>query len=524
MSEPDNRTISTAVIVRPANLPTVQEMRNKLEERRAVRALLLTYLKEEMTEGQHFGTISGTNAPMLYQDGARLVQTIFDVTSGKPELDEEYGEDGHYRCTATVPLVSLATGEILYYGMGTCSTHESKYAHRWVYESDVPIDIDKASLKSVTRNNKPPRKGTYTRYLLPNPDLGDLHHTILTMALKRADTRATMKLPSVGDIFMEPDAKENEEEDDERSTVLEKLRAWFRTCPLEVRDSVASSVFRVRNQKALSELATDMLAEGLAILETADLHWASPTLSSDYKAWQKAKGEQSSAELFGEGQTPVAHFVPEEKELAESLGTTSVKLYEDRPQEQSMAHEEMDKSSLIPEGASLLTPSLPQAATVPIQSVQQIRREAGELVQEAAAKCQATSDEIWENVKALAPRKFLLRRPKDLETVELLLPQAVARWVEAQATAAPESSDDITPPVLTLDIWLAETARGKGGTAEDVRDWLKKYDPKDLLRQAVELDPFAELPECLDLLDAILKNMPILSTVDAASETQHTPV
>jgi len=501
--ETDNGTMSTAVTVRPASLPSVQEMRNKLEQRREVRALLLTYLREEMVEGQHFGTIPGTNAPMLYQDGARLVQTIFDVTSGKPGLDEEYGDDGHYRCTATVPLVSLATGDILYYGVGTCSTQETKYAHRWVFDNEVPTDVDLSSLKSVTKNYRPPKKGTFTRYLLPNPDLGDLHHTILTMAVKRADTRATMKLPSVGDIFMEPDAKDPEAEDEERTAVLDKLRAWFRGCVFTQRDVVASLVFRVRSQKALSGLATDLLAEGVAILETAEIDWESSTLTDDYKAWQKAKGAQSRADLFGDDPPAPEHVVLPSTPHGQALGQTSEKLSEGRDQ----------------------GPAIPRAS----ERLDALKAKAEQEVAKRAQTLQCSEDRIWEymgergfDIDDLSPailsefREHLLVFKVGSEARHSPAEQPLE--VETSAGAAEEPP----APILTLGAWLKERARDKGVTQGDVVRWLKDFDKKDLFGQAAFLDPFAELPECLDQLDALLQGMPGTEAAEAWRESSYT--
>ena len=137
------------------------------------------------------------------------------------------------------------------------------------------------------------------------------------MAIKRAGTRAVLKLPAVADIFAEEPEAESETQDAARDAVLVKLRGWFRMrtdLDSAARDMVVSLVFRVVNLKAISFLATDMLEEGISTLETVDLDWASPTLKDDYRAHMEGNARVNIVDLFGDDPVQGEVDIPEASE------------------------------------------------------------------------------------------------------------------------------------------------------------------------------------------------------------------
>ena len=116
---------SRALAVRASMLPSVEAMRQKLDEHEEVRALLIDHIKKGMIEGihGHYGDIPGTKSKMLLQPGARYLHAMFSVTPGRPEKEEVHGDDGHYRCTVTVPLLSEGTGEVVRWGSSLGPTY-----------------------------------------------------------------------------------------------------------------------------------------------------------------------------------------------------------------------------------------------------------------------------------------------------------------------------------------------------------------------------------------------------------------
>jgi hypothetical protein len=192
----------------PSGLPTLARIREQLAVQREMRALLLEYVKEAMDPDRHFYRISESDKPALSQDGSRMLCGLYEVHAGETRFDEQYDAGGHYRVRATVTLMSNATGSPVAQGSGTCSTQESKYAYRWVFDRDVPRDLSKAELR------KRQTRGGGWMYRIPNPDLADVYNTVLKMAEKRAHTAATLRLPYAAEVFAE--APEDEESEDQK--------------------------------------------------------------------------------------------------------------------------------------------------------------------------------------------------------------------------------------------------------------------------------------------------------------------
>jgi len=139
------------------------------------------------------------------------------------------------------------------------------------------------------------------------------------------------------------------------------------------------------------------------------------------------------------------------------------------------------------------------------------------LTREAAHEAGVSVPTLSTAVDAMAPEGFSrdYLTSKTYEDFGGWLAQVVDEFAHAA-----KNIPQIPPPVLNLDTWIVEVARDHGRTVDDVLAWLKEHDSQDLFGQAAGLDPFADLPECLDRLDVILKDMP----VDAAKETQDTLV
>ncbi len=286
-----------ALIVRPSALPSIAAMRSKLEEQAEMRTLLTGHIKKSMKEGHHFGTIPATGNPMLYQEGSRMLQTIFEVSAGMPDLQEEFTDDGHYRCRAIVPLVSRTTRETVCVGVGMCTTREARYAYRWVYDNKVPAGTD-TTLYLEESGTKDGRK--WTRYRLPNPALADLYHTIQQMALKRADTRATLKLPCVGELFSVAE-EDPPTHDERRDDTLKVLRDWYREHKDEkARAAMVNLVFHVQDITNLQTLTTEALREGANLLGKCPIDWSGNDPAGALKAWQTEMVRENIAEIFGD--------------------------------------------------------------------------------------------------------------------------------------------------------------------------------------------------------------------------------
>jgi hypothetical protein len=181
---------------------TPEALQEAIDRERQLRAVVVKYYRDAMIESHHFYRLDDDEKkkPALSKEGALNLCSLFKV---KPLFDhpvETYFPDGHYTVRYRCNLASGATGEVIAQGDGLCSTRESKYAYRWVFDRDVPVDVDKAKLvKKEGESRKTGRK--YTQYKLPNPDLANEWNTILKMSEKRALVDAVLKLSLVSELF-----------------------------------------------------------------------------------------------------------------------------------------------------------------------------------------------------------------------------------------------------------------------------------------------------------------------------------
>lgn len=147
--DPDIRPLPT--LLRPiAKPPEVLAAQNETRE----------LIAKTLKDGHDYGVIPGTDKPTLLKPGAEHVVLSFGCTFGEPEIverecdhdraihwvkrkkkwnnafqgDRSYTWDttegesiGLYRYVVRVAIVNRATGEIVGYGIGSCSSMEAKY-------------------------------------------------------------------------------------------------------------------------------------------------------------------------------------------------------------------------------------------------------------------------------------------------------------------------------------------------------------------------------------------------------------
>lgn len=133
-------------------------------------------MKSVLKDGTHYGTIKGCgDKPTLLQPGAEKIAYMFKLVPTYKVEREQLG-GGHREYTVECTLTSRGTGEVMGFGVGECSTMESKYRYRWDgYGSD--------------------------RRRVENPDVADVWNTCLKMAKKRAFVDAVKSTTAASDVF-----------------------------------------------------------------------------------------------------------------------------------------------------------------------------------------------------------------------------------------------------------------------------------------------------------------------------------
>lgn len=133
-------------------------------------------MKSVLKDGTHYGTIKGCgDKPTLLQPGAEKIAYMFKLVPTYKVEREQLG-GGHREYTVECTLTSRGTGEVMGFGVGECSTMESKYRYRWDgYGRD--------------------------RRRVENPDVADVWNTCLKMAKKRAFVDAVKSTTAASDVF-----------------------------------------------------------------------------------------------------------------------------------------------------------------------------------------------------------------------------------------------------------------------------------------------------------------------------------
>ena len=179
--------------------------------------LIQQVMHEVMQKDQHYGVIPGTGTkPSLLKAGAEKLCLTFRLD---PQYEVEQDRDGsHLTVTSKCTLWHIPSGQRFGSGMGSCSTHESKYAYRQAARK-CPNCGSEAIIKGKEEYGGGwlcfgKKGGCGAKFLekdeaitsqtvgrVPNEDLADQYNTVLKMANKRSLVAAVLNATAASDIF-----------------------------------------------------------------------------------------------------------------------------------------------------------------------------------------------------------------------------------------------------------------------------------------------------------------------------------
>ncbi|WP_213997013.1 DUF3820 family protein [Tepidanaerobacter syntrophicus] len=150
-------------------------------------------VQKTLKQNHDFGVIPGTPKPTLLKPGAEKILMLMGLTSEYEILEkvEDY-EKGIFAYTIKC-ILSKGNTKVTE-GLGSCNSKEDKYRWRWVYENELPAELDKEALKKKVYGNT-------TKYRIENDDICSQANTILKMAKKRAQIDATLTVAALSEIF-----------------------------------------------------------------------------------------------------------------------------------------------------------------------------------------------------------------------------------------------------------------------------------------------------------------------------------
>lgn len=168
-------------------------MRSKMEEMRERLSLVRRFFADVMVEGQDYGTVPGTDKPVLLKCGAEKLCEFYGFAPKITELREEKDiNTGYYRVLVVISLYRR-NGEHVADGVGEANSYETKYRYRWVLEEDAPEDAKAEAKVRYVKGKK--------YYRIQNDEMHSIWNTVLKMAKKRALVDAVLTATRSSGIF-----------------------------------------------------------------------------------------------------------------------------------------------------------------------------------------------------------------------------------------------------------------------------------------------------------------------------------
>ena len=175
-------------------------------------------MTQVLKNGQHYGVIPGTDKPTLLKPGAEKINFLFRLGTGDLEIVTKDLGGGHREITIKTPMVHLPTGQVYSYGVGSCSTMESKYRYRNQARL-CPSCGEETIIKGKDEYGGgwlcwKKKGGCGAKFSdgdekiesqkvgkIDNEDIADVYNTVLKMAAKRSYVDGTIKASAASDFF-----------------------------------------------------------------------------------------------------------------------------------------------------------------------------------------------------------------------------------------------------------------------------------------------------------------------------------
>ncbi len=186
--------------------------------------LLQKTIKEVLVPNVDYGTIPGCgNKPTLFKSGAEKVLITFSLQSSYEfvKSTEEFNGKGFF--SYTIRCFLTANGIKITEGLGHANSKETKWAYKWVSESNLPSDVD---VDMLQQRSKKGQYGEYMEYRIEE-EMCSKANTILKMAKKRAMVDAVLTVANLSELFTQDfdDLEDLETPQDKVTEIKEQIKA-----------------------------------------------------------------------------------------------------------------------------------------------------------------------------------------------------------------------------------------------------------------------------------------------------------
>jgi len=205
-----------AVVEHQAGIVNVEEHAMSVAGLLKQVGLIQEVMAKVMNDGEHYGTIPGTQKPTLYKPGAEKLCLTFRLDPDY-EVIREVRDKDFIAYTVKCTLTHIPSGTSIASGIGSCNSRETKYRFRYEEESTGEAVPKKYWDARTEGNNKEMKRllgGDGFRAAkidgmwviakstkIENDNPWDLDNTLIKMACKRALVAATLNATAASDIF-----------------------------------------------------------------------------------------------------------------------------------------------------------------------------------------------------------------------------------------------------------------------------------------------------------------------------------
>jgi hypothetical protein len=166
-----------------------------------------------MREGEHYGTIPGTNKPTLLKSGAEKLCLTFRFDPDY-EIIREVREKGFISYTVKCNIRHILSEQNVASGLGSCNSREDRYRYRYedtgkpvpkeYWENRNPDVLGGPHFRprQLKDDNGNPIKGKWNIFeRVENDNPWNMDNTLIKMASKRALVAAVLNATAASDIF-----------------------------------------------------------------------------------------------------------------------------------------------------------------------------------------------------------------------------------------------------------------------------------------------------------------------------------
>lgn len=258
---------------------------------------------ELLVNGSDYGVIPGTDKPTLLKPGAEKIAKLLGLADNYEILDKvEDWDRPLFRYVIRCHLISVRSGVTVSTGLGECNSYESRYRWRWVFESELPAGVDKATLvtKQFRRKNG---NGTFMKYRMENEDIYSQVNTIMKMAAKRALVSAALSAGRLSEVFTQDmeDVTASRDEDDAPEAPAARQQARNNAGPApraqgrpQVVDVTPTRAEDIRGMTGYPQTPAPLLAA--MNVERIRLGWTGPQLAGFIKDTHGGRGPRDLTE------------------------------------------------------------------------------------------------------------------------------------------------------------------------------------------------------------------------------------